>query len=80
VHKSDGQQGKVCNWLDLYDMSCNVCEWCQTPFLTSTGQLLWTVCGGHYNSPASDVTANSRAGMDTNVKEKTIGFRLVIRK
>lgn len=80
VHPSDGQQGKTCNWLDLYDMSGNVCEWCNTPFFTPTGQTLWTVCGGHYNSPAMEVTANSRAGMDTDAKEKTIGFRIVIRK
>lgn len=80
VHPSDGQQGKTCNWLDLYDMSGNVCEWCNSPYVTSSGQLLWTVCGGHYNSPAMEVTANSRAGMDTDAKEKTIGFRIVIRK
>lgn len=80
AHPSDGQQGKTCNWLDLYDMSGNVCEWCNTPFITPDGQVLWTVCGGHYNSPASEVTAVSRAGMDPNTKEKTIGFRLIIRK
>lgn len=80
AHPSDGQQGKLCNWLDLYDMSGNVCEWTLTPYVTPSGGLLWTVCGGHYNSPATEVTAASSAGIDTEAKEKTVGFRLIIRK
>lgn len=76
-HPSDGQQGKEPNTLDLYDMSGNVSELCNTPYGDSG---LYTVCGGHYNSPAADVAATARAGFDTNAKAPTVGFRVIIRK
>lgn len=81
THPSDGQQGKEPNILDLYDMSGNVSEMCNTPFGTSKeGRVLWTVCGGNFESGANAVTANSQKGFDTEEKSPTIGFRLVIRK
>ncbi len=76
-HPSDGQQGKDPNMLDLYDMSGNVSEICNTPFDESG---LYTICGGDYDSPASEVTASSRKGIDTNTKDKHVGFRIIIRK
>ena len=79
AHPSDGQQNKKCNHLDLFDMSGNVAEWCYTSQILDGGTVLWTVCGGHYNSPASEVTVSSRAGLNPAAKEKTVGFRLVIR-
>lgn len=81
VHPSDGQQSKEPNALDLYDMSGNVSEMCNTPFGTSKeGRTMWTLCGGDFNSEANAVTANSKNGFDTDEKKPFIGFRLVIRK
>lgn len=79
-HPCDGQQGKTCNQLDLFDMSGNVGEWCNSPMISEEGVVLRAVCGGNYNSPSADVTADSKVGMDANAKEKTVGFRVVIRK
>lgn len=76
-HPSDGQQGKDPNMLDLYDMSGNVSELCNTPF-DDNG--LYTVYGGNYNSPASEVTVNSRKGFATDAKDAAVGFRIIIRK
>ena len=76
-HQSDGLQGKEPNMLDLYDMSGNVSEFCNTPF-DDNG--LYTVCGGNYLSPASEVTVGSRKGFATDAKDKTVGFRIIIRK
>lgn len=77
AHPSDGQQGKDPNTLDLYDMSGNVSELCNSPFDDSG---LYTVCGGDYDSPASEVTAVSRKGFATDAKDKNVGFRIIIRK
>jgi formylglycine-generating enzyme required for sulfatase activity len=77
VHPSDGQQGKDPNSLDLYDMSGNVCELCNSPFDESG---LYTICGGNYDSPASEVTVGSRKGFATDAKDKKVGFRIIIRK
>lgn len=77
VHPSDGQQGKDPNVLDLFDMSGNVSELCNSPF-DENG--LYTICGGNYDSPASEVTANSRQGFATDSKDQKVGFRLIIRK
>ena len=80
IHPSDGQQGKFPNRLDLYDMSGNVGEFCNTPIVSKGGDTLYTVCGGDYTSPAEEVTATSRKGMDPNANDKATGFRLIIRK
>lgn len=77
AHPSDGQQEKDPNMLDLYDMSGNVSEICNTPFDESG---LYTICGGDFDSPASEVTVSSRKGVDTNTKDKHVGFRIIIRK
>lgn len=77
AHPSDGQQEKEPNMLDLYDMSGNVSEICNTPFDDSG---LFTICGGDYDSTAAEVTASSRKGFDTNAKDKHVGFRIIIRK
>lgn len=79
LHPSDGQQGKFPNNLDLFDMSGNVSEMCNEPYETlKDGNILWTLCGGNFMSPASEVTADSKAGFDTSEKSPTIGFRLAI--
>jgi hypothetical protein len=63
--------------LDLYDMSGNVSELSNSPF---DGSGLYTVCGGNYLSTASEVTVDSRKGFATDAKDKTVGFRIIIRK
>ena len=80
LHASNGQQGKDPNTLDLYDMSGNAGEWCSAPFNGSGDGVPYTVCGGNYNSPASEVTVTSRIGMDTNATDKAVGFRVIIKK
>lgn len=77
AHASDGQQGKEPNVLDLYDMSGNVSELCNSPFDESGA---YAICGGDYDSPASEVTATSRKGFATDAKDKHVGFRIIIRK
>lgn len=76
-HPSDGQQGMEPNILDLYDMSGNVGELCNTLFDDSG---LFTVCGGDFNSPASEVTVSSRKGLSTDARDKAVGFRVIITK
>lgn len=78
VHRSNESTGLMPNFLDLFDMSGNVAEWCNSPFYKDSS--LWTVCGGNYNSPVSEVTSDSFMGVDPNTKNKSIGFRLIIRK
>ena len=77
AHPSDGQQGKEPNMLDLYDMSGNVSELCNSPFDDSGA---YTICGGDYDSPASEVTASSRKAFATDAKDRHVGFRIIIRK
>jgi len=77
AHPSDGQQDKEPNQLDLYDMSGNVSELCNTPFDDSG---LYTMCGGDYDSPASEVTSDSHRGFATDAKDTHVGFRIIIRK
>lgn len=77
AHPSDGQQGKEPNMLDLYDMSGNVGELCNSRFEDSG---LYTVCGGDFDSPASEVTANSCKGISTDAKDPAVGFRIIISK
>ena len=77
AHPSDGQQGKEPNMLDLYDMSGNVSELCNTPFDDSGN---YTICGGDYDSPATDVTVESCKAFATDAKDKHVGFRIIIRK
>lgn len=80
AHRSDGQQGKSPNILDLYDMSGNVGEFCNTSFFSDTSNTLYTVCGGGFKSEALEVTADSKTGVDVNAKDEAVGFRLIIRK
>lgn len=80
THPSNGQQGKNPNKLDLYDMSGNVGEVCNTPFVTETGETHYSVCGGNYASDSSQVTITSKAGIDPNKKDEATGFRLMIDK
>lgn len=79
-HPSDGRQGMDPDSLDLFDMSGNAGELCNSPFEKGTDNVQWTVCGGNYNLPKEAVTANSKVGFGTSEKSPTVGFRIVIRK
>lgn len=80
LHPSNGQNDKEPNRLDLYDMSGNAAEWTNAPYGQAADGAPYTVCGGDYNSPASEVTASSRRGMDTNKTDKAVGFRIIFHK
>lgn len=80
VHMSDGLQRKEPNILDLYDMSGNVGEICNTAFEVKDEGARWTVCGGSFKSSAEEVTVVSRIPIDINAKDETIGFRLALRR
>ena len=75
-HPSDGQQGMEPNMLDLYDMSGNVSELCNSPFKGDS--LKYTICGGNFKSPITDVSITSRAPFAVNAKSPTVGFRIVM--
>ena len=76
-HPSDGVQGKEPNMFDVYDMSGNVSELCNTPY---DDQGRYTICGGNYDSPASEVTVSSREGFSPDKRSEKVGFRLVVRR
>ena len=78
AHPSDGQQGKEPNMLDLYDMSGNVGELCNT--LYSGIPSVFTVCGGDYNSTLDEIKKTAREALHVEAKEETVGFRIIIRK
>lgn len=79
-HPSNGHTGKEPNGIDLFDMSGNVAEICNSPMVSGKGESMWTSCGGDYTSAATDVTVTSRKAISTDEKSKTLGFRLIIRK
>lgn len=69
------------NTLDLFAMSGNVSELCNTPYPHQKGDnIQWTICGGNYRSAASEVTVFSTAPIGVDEKNDAVGFRLVIRK
>lgn len=80
VHPSNGHTGKEPNSIDLFDMSGNVTEICNSPMVSENGDVMWTACGGDYASVASDVTVTSCKAVSTDEKSETLGFRLIIRK
>ena len=79
AHPSNGHTGKDPNGIDLFDMSGNVAEICNSPMTSDKGMML-TACGGDYTSSANDVTVSSRKAVSPDEKSKTLGFRLIIRK
>lgn len=80
-----------CNSLNLYDMSGNVSEWCDTDFRRysdlasgSSEPLVIdpdskVIRGGNYDSEAYELTVYHREPMNAYEKVETVGFRLIIR-
>ena len=75
----------TCNNLDLYNMSGNVFEWCDTDFMPyRTGisvpnQNTKVIRGGSYDSEVYEITVFHREPMNIKDKSETVGLRLVIR-
>ena len=80
------------NGADLFDMSGNVSEWCDTPFRlysdlaegNADPEILDTesmvVRGGNYLSESYELTVTHRDPMSAGSSMSTLGLRLVIRK
>lgn len=83
AHECDGGNTRE-NGCGLYNMSGNVAEYCSDNFdkEATEGKALAkkVIKGGHYASPAEDVTIASRASIDENDRSNNkVGCRLVIR-
>lgn len=84
--------GRYANGADLFDMSSNVSEWCETPFYlyreivseTSTPEILdpdaIVVRSGNYLSDHYELTVTHRDTVNKNESMPTLGLRLVFRK
>jgi len=75
---------KYPNGLDLYDMSGNLSEWCDTPFRPYNKEVVVPdttsviVRGGNFESNIYELTVFHREPMNPQEKDKTVGFRIVI--
>lgn len=84
--RNDEDGGLYYNGLDLYDMSGNVCEWCDTPFRPYQSDIpipdpdAMVIRGGSYNSEPYELTVFHRDPMNRNAHTPNVGLRLVIRK
>ncbi len=83
--RNDIKGGLDCNALNLYDMSGNVCEWCDTPFrpynpdIPTPDPNAMVVRGGYYGSEPYELTVYHRDPMNRNTPAANIGLRLAIR-
>lgn len=84
--RNDENGGLYCNGLDLYDMSGNVCEWCDTPFKPYNLDVpipapdAMVIRGGCYSSEPYELTVFHRDPMNRNSRASNVGLRIVIRK
>ncbi len=74
------------NSLDLFNMSGNICEWCNTPWapynpsVVNTNPTAKVIRGGAYDSPAYELAVYHRSPKAPAEKAPNVGLRLVIRK
>ena len=80
------------NGADLFDMSGNVSEWCDTPFRlysdlaegNADPEILdaesMVIRGGNFLSESYELTVTHRDPMSAGSSMSTLGLRLVIRK
>lgn len=72
------------NAVNLYDMSGNVSEWCDTDFRPYNPEVpaidaeAKVIRGGNYDSEAYGITVYHREPMNAHEKAPTVGLRLVI--
>lgn len=84
--RNDKKGGLDCNKLNLYDMSGNVCEWCDTPFRPynpdnpTPDPDAMVIRGGYYSSEPYELTVYHRDPMNRNTAAANVGLRLAIRK
>ena len=84
--RNDEKGGLDCNALNLFDMSGNVCEWCDTPFRPYNPDIptpdpdAMVIRGGYYGSEPYELTVYHRDPMSRNMSATNIGLRLAIRK
>lgn len=92
-HSCDAKiSGMDANGADLFDMSGNVSEWCDTPFRlysdliedSENPEILdaesKVVRGGNYLSETYELTVTHRDPMSAGSSSSTLGLRLIIRK
>lgn len=89
--RNDANGGLYCNELDLFDMSGNVSEWCDTDFRlysdiveNNANPLVVdaeakVIRGGNYDSEAYGITVYHREPMNAHERTKTVGLRIIIR-
>lgn len=92
-HHCDAKiSGMDANGADLFDMSGNVSEWCDTPFRLYSDlaaanvnpEILdpesMVIRGGNYLSESYELTVSHRDPMSAGSSMSTLGLRLIIRK
>ncbi len=94
---ADNSQGKphICdareysigpNTLDLFNMSGNVSEWCDTPFapydptVINIDPTAKVIRGGNYDSPAYELAVYHRSPMPVTGRDSNTGLRIIIKK
>lgn len=83
--RNDEKGGLDCNALNLFDMSGNVCEWCDTPFRPYNPDIptpdpdAMVIRGGYYGSEPYELTVYHRDPMNRNMSAANVGLRLAIR-
>ena len=83
--RNDEAGGLYYNGLNLYDMSGNVCEWCDTPFspykagISNPDKEAMVIRGGSYLSEPYELSVFRRQPMNRNAHAASVGLRLVIK-